>query len=106
MEGPDLRRTFRPSVVIRILELRERLQLLLVAAHDGVIGLKAPKWKKHADVRTVMQQRLLSVSIIQAVNRIRCRKVINEDGERPASGYLHRASGWSDGRRRLGRYQG
>lgn len=45
--------------------------------------LKAPTWKHHKDVRGVMQQRQLSASIIQAINRIRCRKVINEQGDSP-----------------------
>jgi hypothetical protein len=43
--------------------------------------LQAPKWKEHEDVRLMMQQRQLSVSVIQAINRVRCRRVINEHGD-------------------------
>lgn len=42
--------------------------------------LEAPSWQGHSNVRTVMHQRQMSVSIIQAINRIRCRKVIDEGG--------------------------
>lgn len=45
--------------------------------------LRDPRWKRHKDVRNVMQQRQLSASIIQAINRIRCRTVINEHGDSP-----------------------
>jgi hypothetical protein len=47
--------------------------------------LKSPRWKQHHDVRSVMQERQLSVSIVQAINRICCRKVVNEYGESPPS---------------------
>jgi hypothetical protein len=42
--------------------------------------LSNPAWKKYADVRQTMEQRQLSVSIIQAINRIRCRKTIDRRG--------------------------
>ncbi len=42
--------------------------------------LRSPGWKQYGDVRRVMQQRQLSVSIIQAINRVRCRKVIDAEG--------------------------
>jgi hypothetical protein len=45
--------------------------------------LQAPRWKHYVDVRSVMRQRQLSVSIVQAIGRIRCRKVVNEHGESP-----------------------
>jgi hypothetical protein len=45
--------------------------------------LKSPVWREHADVRRVMQQRQLSVSVIQAINRIRLRRVIDEEGHCP-----------------------
>lgn len=43
--------------------------------------LQNPKWKGHDDVRLMMQQRQLSVSVIQAINRVRCRRVVNEHGD-------------------------
>jgi hypothetical protein len=42
--------------------------------------IKNPVWKQHEDVRRVMEQRQLSVSIIQAINRVRCRRVIDAQG--------------------------
>ncbi|MES2031959.1 MAG: hypothetical protein V4477_22495 [Pseudomonadota bacterium] len=45
--------------------------------------LKQPKWKVHADVRRVMMQRQLSVSAIQAINRIRLRRVVDAEGRCP-----------------------
>jgi hypothetical protein len=47
--------------------------------------LANPVWKKHENVRQVMQQRQLSVSIIQAINRVRCRRVIDAQGRSPAA---------------------
>lgn len=42
-----------------------------------------PQWKHHRDVRRVMRQRQLSVSIIQAIGRIRLRRVVDEHGKCP-----------------------
>jgi hypothetical protein len=42
--------------------------------------IENPVWKDHVDVRRVMEQRHLSVSIIQAINRVRCRRVIDHQG--------------------------
>lgn len=42
-----------------------------------------PRWKHHRDVRRVMRQRQLSVSIIQAIGRIRLRRVVDEHGKCP-----------------------
>jgi len=42
--------------------------------------MRTPSYKKYVDVRKVMQDRQLTVSIIQAINRVRCRKVIDKDG--------------------------
>ncbi|BBZ94527.1 hypothetical protein ACMA5K_27155 [Bradyrhizobium diazoefficiens] len=44
------------------------------------VWLKTPTWKGYTNVRRLMQQRQMSVEIIQAINRIRCRKVVDEDG--------------------------
>jgi hypothetical protein len=46
---------------------------------------QSPEWKHHKDVRRVMQQRQLSVSIIQAISRVRLRKVIDADGNCPVA---------------------
>lgn len=42
--------------------------------------LKSPAWNGYTNVRRLMQQRQMSVEIIQAINRIRCRKVVDENG--------------------------
>lgn len=47
--------------------------------------LKSPEWKQFKNVRKVMEQRQLSVSIIQAINRIRCRHVIDAEGHCPTA---------------------
>ncbi|MGO3931212.1 hypothetical protein [Rhodopseudomonas pseudopalustris] len=44
-----------------------------------------PQWKTYLDVRRVMRQRQLSVSIIQAIGRIRLRCAIDEHGNCPPS---------------------
>lgn len=43
--------------------------------------LQKPKWKDHENVRLMMQDRQLSVSVIQAINRVRCRRVVNDQGD-------------------------
>ena len=45
--------------------------------------LEQPSWGRYADVRQEMQRRQLTVSVIQAVNRVRCRRVIDGDGNCP-----------------------
>lgn len=45
--------------------------------------LQRPAWGDYADVRREMQRRQLTVSVIQAVNRVRCRRVIDEVGNCP-----------------------
>jgi hypothetical protein len=39
-----------------------------------------PSWKEHANVRELLQRRHLATSIIQAMGRVRLRKVIDEHG--------------------------
>lgn len=45
--------------------------------------LEQPAWGRYADVRQEMQRRQLTVSVIQAINRVRCRRVIDSDGNCP-----------------------
>lgn len=47
--------------------------------------LKSPEWKQFKNVRKEMEQRQLSVSVIQAINRICCRHVIDGEGHCPAA---------------------
>jgi hypothetical protein len=47
--------------------------------------LKSPQWKQHHNVRRLMEQRQLSVSIIQAINRVRCRRAIDAEGRSPTA---------------------
>ena len=44
-----------------------------------------PSWGPYEDVRRVMETKQLSASVIQAVNRIRCRRVIDKQGNCPAA---------------------
>jgi hypothetical protein len=44
-----------------------------------------PDWNEYDDVHQVMEQRQLSVSIIQAINRICCRRVIDAQGRCPSA---------------------
>lgn len=56
-----------------------------------------PSWGTYPDVRREMQRRQLSVSIIQAVNRVRCRRVIDDHGNCPPTDVFivlpHRSDG-------------
>ncbi|TPM06129.1 MULTISPECIES: hypothetical protein [unclassified Mesorhizobium] len=45
----------------------------------------SPSWQGYDDVRKVMEQKQITVSVVQAINRIRCRKVINSDGDCPSA---------------------
>jgi hypothetical protein len=45
--------------------------------------LRKPEWNEHDDVRQVMEQRQLSVQIIQSINRICCRRVVDAQGRCP-----------------------
>jgi hypothetical protein len=45
--------------------------------------LQSPEWKNFKNVRREMEQRQISVSVIQAINRIRCRHVIDAEGHCP-----------------------
>ena len=41
------------------------------------------KWKRHEDIRKSLKHGQIITSIIQAINRVRCRKVIDEEGNCP-----------------------
>jgi hypothetical protein len=45
--------------------------------------LQSPEWKHYKNVRKEMEQRQMSVSVIQAINRICCRHVIDAEGHCP-----------------------
>lgn len=59
--------------------------------------LQQPSWGVYRDVRREMQRRQLSVSIIQAINRVRCRRVIDADGNCPPTGVFIVLPHGSDG---------
>lgn len=75
------------TAVIFGLSYRDRVwstnQFFALQGHQDDEWLQDPVWKEHADVRQVMEQRQLSVSIIQAINRICCRRVIDTQGRSP-----------------------
>lgn len=60
-------------------------QFFALQGHQDDEWIQNPVWKEHADVRRVMEQRQLSVSIIQAINRVCCRRVIDTQGRCPAA---------------------
>ena len=41
------------------------------------------KWKRHEDIRKSLKHGQIITSIIQAINRVRCRKVIDAEGNCP-----------------------
>lgn len=45
--------------------------------------LQSPEWKQFKNVRKEMEKRQMSVSVIQAINRICCRHVIDAEGHCP-----------------------
>jgi len=47
--------------------------------------LRNPQWKSYADVREELQAKQITVSVVQAINRIQCRKVIDDQGNCPPS---------------------
>jgi hypothetical protein len=47
--------------------------------------LANPSWKDYANIHTEMQRRHLTVSLIQAMNRVRCRRVIDAEGNCPTA---------------------
>ncbi|KQU64841.1 hypothetical protein ASC75_12560 [Aminobacter sp. DSM 101952] len=72
-----------------ILGLHYRGDLWAVGTFIALQGLPedewfaSPSWKGYDNVRKVMEQKQVTVSVIQAINRIRCRKVINAEGDCP-----------------------
>jgi hypothetical protein len=58
-------------------------QFFALQGHQDDEWIKNPVWKEYDDVRRVMEQRQLSVSIIQAINRVCCRRVIDAQGRCP-----------------------
>ncbi len=71
-------------------------QFFALQGHQDDEWIQNPVWKEHADVRRVMEQRHLSVSIIQAINRVCCRRVIDAQGRCPAADiYLVLPKDWT-----------
>ena len=60
-------------------------QFFALQGHQDDEWFQHPVWKEHEDVRHVMEQRQLSVSIIQAINRVCCRRVIDAQGRCPSA---------------------
>jgi hypothetical protein len=80
------------TAVIFGLPYRDRVwstnQFFALRGHQDDYWLQYPDWNEHDDVRQVMEQRQLSVSIIQAINRVRCRRVVDAKGRSP-SAYIY-----------------
>jgi hypothetical protein len=58
-------------------------QFFALQGHQDDEWIKNPVWNEHENVRRVMEQRQMSVSIIQAINRVCCRRVIDAQGRCP-----------------------
>ena len=65
-------------------DLGEQYFLCITGAQNDE-WLRSPDWKQLSNVRKVMEQRQLSVSIIQAINCIRCRQVVDTEGRGPST---------------------
>jgi hypothetical protein len=53
--------------------------------HQDDYWFQSSDWNQHDDVHQIMEQRQLSVSIIQAINRVRCRRVVDAQGRSPSA---------------------
>ena len=77
------------AAVIFGLPYRDRVwstnQFFALQGHQDDEWIQNPVWKEYADVRRVMEQRQLSVSVIQGINRICCRRVIDAQGRCPSA---------------------
>jgi hypothetical protein len=60
-------------------------QFFAIRGHQDDFWFQCPDWNEHDNVQQVMEQRQLSVSIIQAINRVRCRRVIDAQGRSPSA---------------------
>jgi len=45
--------------------------------------MDSPAWKQHTDVHREMQTSQITVEVVQAINRVQCRKVIDAEGNCP-----------------------
>jgi hypothetical protein len=86
VDGSNAWETYDTAVIFG-LPYRDRVwstsQFFALQGHQDDEWLQRPVWREHEDVRLVMQQRQLSVSIIQAINRVCVRRVIDQQGRCP-----------------------
>lgn len=77
------------TAVILGLPYRDRIwstnQFFALRGYQDDYWFECPDWNEHDNVQQVMEQRQLSVSIIQAINRVRCRRVIDAQGRSPSA---------------------
>ncbi len=77
------------TAVIFGLPYRDRIwstnQFFALRGHQDDHWFQYPDWNEHDNVQQIMEQRQLSVSIIQAINRVRCRRVIDAQGRSPSA---------------------
>jgi hypothetical protein len=60
-------------------------QFFALQGHQDDEWIQNPVWGAYEDVRRTMEQRHLSASIIQAINRVCCRRVIDAQGRCPTA---------------------
>jgi hypothetical protein len=86
VDGRNTWQDFDTAVILGLPYLPQTWATNMFCALQGAQDdkwLQSPEWKNFKNVRKVMEQRQMSVSVIQAINRICCRHVIDAEGRCP-----------------------
>jgi hypothetical protein len=88
VDGRNTWQDFDTAVILGLPYLPQTWATNMFCALQGAQDdkwLQSPEWKQFKNVRKEMEQRQMSVSVIQAINRIRCRHVIDAEGHCPSA---------------------
>ncbi len=84
IDGKNRWNDFDTAIILGMYRLPDTWSRNAFMALQGIQDdewLNSPaRWKDYTDVRLEMERRQLTVSIVQAVNRVRCRRVVDADG--------------------------
>jgi hypothetical protein len=86
VDGRNTWQDFDTAVILGLPYLPQTWATNMFCALQGAQDdkwLQSPEWKQYKNVRKEMEQRQMSVSVIQAINRVRCRRVIDAEGNCP-----------------------
>jgi hypothetical protein len=86
VDGRNTWQDFDTAVILGLPYLPQTWATNMFCALQGAQDdkwLQSPAWKQFKNVRKEMEQRQMSVSVIQAINRICCRHVIDAEGRCP-----------------------